>query len=37
MIGLPGRAHALDSQVYGDMFGTPAMRAVFDDGSLVQK
>ena len=29
-------AHALDSMVYRDLFGTPAMRGVFADAALVQ-
>lgn len=32
-----GRAHALDSLLYGDMFGTAAMRAVFQDTALVER
>jgi 3-carboxy-cis,cis-muconate cycloisomerase len=33
---LGGGAHAIDSLIYGDMFGTPRMRAIFGDLALVQ-
>lgn len=32
-----GAAHALDTRLYGNIFGTAAMRAIFDDGGMVER
>ncbi len=31
------RAHPLDARLYRDIFGTAAMRAVFDDAGLIAR